>query len=98
VRFTPRASVFKEQECGGVQIAVTERARFRPVRTGLEIAVALRRLYPQAWKVDDYIRLLASADTLERVKRADDAEDIARSWQARLEEFRRARAQSLIYR
>ncbi|HEX3557831.1 MAG TPA: exo-beta-N-acetylmuramidase NamZ domain-containing protein [Pyrinomonadaceae bacterium] len=98
VRFTPRASVFKEQECGGVQIAVTDRARFRPVRTGLEIAVALRRLYPQDWKVDDYARLLASADTLERVKRADDAEEIVRAWQPRLEEFRRARAQSLIYR
>src|SRR5437588_318021 len=62
VRFTPRASVFKGEECGGVNIAVIERTRFRPVRAGLEIAVALRRLYPQDWKVDDYIRLLANAD------------------------------------
>ena len=98
VRFTPRASVFKGEECGGVNIAVIERTRFRPVRAGLEIAVALRRLYPQDWKVDDYARLLVNADTLERVRRADDAEDIARAWQPRLEEFRRARAQALLYR
>src|SRR5215218_135208 len=71
VRFTPRASVFKGEECGGVNIVVTNRPLFKPVRAGLEIAVALRRLYPQEWKVDDYMRLLANADTLERVKRGD---------------------------
>ena len=98
LRFTPRASVFKDKECGGVNIVVTDRARFRPVRAGLEIAVALRRLYPQDWKVEDYARLLVNADTLERVRRADDAEEIARSWQARLDEFRRARTQALLYR
>jgi uncharacterized protein YbbC (DUF1343 family)/CubicO group peptidase (beta-lactamase class C family) len=98
VRFTPRASVFKDKECGGVNVVVTDRARFRPVLTGLEIAVALRRLYPQDWKVEDYARLLANADTLERVRRADDAEEIARSWQTRLDEFRRARSQVLLYR
>ena len=98
VRFTPRSSVFKDQECGGVNIVVTERARFRPVRTGLEIAVALRRLYPQDWKVDDYARLLVNADTLERVKRADEPDSIVRAWQPRLDEFRRARAKALLYR
>jgi uncharacterized protein YbbC (DUF1343 family)/CubicO group peptidase (beta-lactamase class C family) len=98
VRFTPRASVFKEQECGGVNLIVTDRARFRPVRAGLEIAVALRRLYPQEWKVDDYARLLVNADTLERVKRADEPEAIARAWQPRLEEFRRTRARVLLYK
>jgi uncharacterized protein YbbC (DUF1343 family)/CubicO group peptidase (beta-lactamase class C family) len=98
VRFTPHASIFKGEECGGVNLFVTDRARFRPVRVGLEIAVALRRLYPQDWKAEDYARLLANADTLERVRRADDAEEIVRSWQLRLEEFRRARAQVLLYR
>jgi uncharacterized protein YbbC (DUF1343 family) len=97
-RFTPRASVFKDQECGGVNVIVTDRARFRPVRAGLEIAVALRRLYPQDWKVDDYQRLLNNADTLERVKRADAPEEIERAWQTRLAEFRRARARVLLYR
>jgi uncharacterized protein YbbC (DUF1343 family)/CubicO group peptidase (beta-lactamase class C family) len=98
VRFTPRASVFKDEECGGVNFVVTNRALFSPVRAGLEIAVALRRLYPQEWKVDDYARLLANADTLERVKRGDEPASIADSWKARLEEFRRARAQVLLYK
>ena len=98
VRFTPKASVFKGEECGGVNVFVNDRARFRPVRAGLEIAVALRRLYPAEWKVDGYLRLLVNADTLERIKRADAPEDIARSWSERLEEFRRARARVLLYK
>ncbi|MDQ3803794.1 MAG: DUF1343 domain-containing protein, partial [Acidobacteriota bacterium] len=98
VRFTPRASVFRGEECGGVNLVVTERARFRPVRVGVEVAVALRRLYPAEWKVEDYLRLLANADTHERVRRADAPDEIARSWDERLAEFNRARARALLYR
>jgi uncharacterized protein YbbC (DUF1343 family)/CubicO group peptidase (beta-lactamase class C family) len=98
VRFTPRASVFKEQECGGVNLVVTDRARFRPVRTGLEMAVALRRLYPNDWKVEDYKRLLVNEETLERVRRADEPEAIESAWQPTLADFRRARARALLYK
>ena len=98
VRFTPRASVHKEQECGGVNLVITDRARFRPVRTGLEMAVALRRLYPNDWKVEDYKRLLVNEETLERVRRADEPESIVRAWAAPLAEFRRARARALLYK
>ena len=97
LRFTPKTSVFKDQECGGVNIIITDRVAFRSVLTGIEIATALRRLYPSEWKVDSYIRLLVNADTLERVKRGDAARDIVNSWNAQLEEFRRARAGVLLY-
>ena len=98
VRFTPRASVFKGEALGGVNVVITDRARFRPVLAGLEIAVALRRLYPAEWKVDDYLRLLVNADALRRVKQADSPQEIERSWQSPLEEFRRAREKMLLYR
>jgi uncharacterized protein YbbC (DUF1343 family) len=97
VRFTPRASVFQGEECGGVNLVITDRAQFRPVQAGLEIAVALRRLYAAEWQVEKYARLLVNADTLERLKRGETAAEITRSWQTRLEEFRRARARALIY-
>jgi uncharacterized protein YbbC (DUF1343 family)/CubicO group peptidase (beta-lactamase class C family) len=98
VRFTPRASVFQGEECGGVNLVITDRAQLRPVYAGLEIAVALRRLHPNDWQVEKYGRLLANADTLERLKRGESPEQIALSWQPSLEEFRRARARALIYR
>jgi len=98
VRFTPRASVYKGEECGGVNFVVTNRSLFKAVRAGLEIAVALRRLYPQEWKVDDLTRLVANADTLERIKRGDEPSSIAASWQNDLEAFRRARSRVLLYK
>ncbi len=97
LRFKPTASVFKGEECEGVNIIITDRATFRPVSTGIEMAVALRRLYPDQWKVDAYLRLLVNADTLERVKRGDAAEAIVRSWTQQLEKFRIARSRALLY-
>ena len=97
LRFTPNASVFKDESCSGINIVVTDRSRFRAVRTGIEIAVALRRLYPNDWKVDSYLRLLVNAATLDRVKRAEAPEEIERSWAAGLAEFQRARARVLLY-
>jgi uncharacterized protein YbbC (DUF1343 family)/CubicO group peptidase (beta-lactamase class C family) len=97
LRFTPRSSVYKDEECGGVNIIIIDRARFRPVFNGLEIAAALRKLYPAQWKVDNYLRLLVNADSLERLKRGDSAGDIQRSWAAQLEDFKTRRARVLIY-
>jgi uncharacterized protein YbbC (DUF1343 family)/CubicO group peptidase (beta-lactamase class C family) len=97
LRFTPKSSVFKDVECEGINIIVTERDRFRPISTGVEIAVALRMLYPNEWKIDSYLRLLVNANALERLKRGDSARDIVNSWNGQLEEFRKARAEFLLY-
>ncbi len=98
VRFTPKSSVFKDEECRGVNLVITNRAEFRPVQAGIEIAVALRKLYPSEWKVDSYLRLLVNADALERVKRAEAPEEILRSWNTQIDEFRRTREPYLLYR
>src|SRR5689334_1522255 len=97
VRFTPNASVFKGEACGGVNIIVTDRSAFHPLLTGIEMALALRKLYPNDWKIDSYLRLLVNADTLERVKRGESARDIVASWNNGLQEFRRARSEILLY-
>ena len=97
VRFTPLGSVFKGEECGGVNIIVTERARIRPVFTGLQIAVALYKLYPTQWKIDNYLRLLVNGNTQGRLKRGESAAEITLSWEAELEMFKHKRAGALIY-
>ena len=97
LRFMPNASVFKDESCSGINIVITDRAKFRPVRAGIEIAVALHRLYPKDWKVDSYLRLLVNADTLSRLKENETPEAIERSWAESLSEFQRARARVLLY-
>ncbi|HEV2905029.1 MAG TPA: exo-beta-N-acetylmuramidase NamZ domain-containing protein, partial [Pyrinomonadaceae bacterium] len=44
IRFTPKSSVHKDQECGGVNIIATDRTRLQSVTMGIEIAAALRHL------------------------------------------------------
>jgi uncharacterized protein YbbC (DUF1343 family) len=97
LRFKPDASVFKNEECSGINVIITDRARFQPVTTGIEIAVALHSLWPAEWKVDSYSRLLANADTLDRLKRGEAAEELVRSWSRALENFRRTRDKYLLY-
>ena len=97
LRYTPKASVFKDEQCGGVNIIITDRSQFRPLLTGIEMALALRKLYPNDWKVDSYLRLLVNADTLDRIKRGESARDILNSWNTGLQEFRRARSEILLY-
>ena len=83
---------------GGVNIMITDRSRFQPVYTGLEIAVELHRLFPADWKVDGYSHLLVNSEALERLKRGDSAEEIRQSWNTSLERFRRVRDSILIYK
>ena len=98
IRFTPKSSVFRNEECSGINMIVTDRARFQSVLTGIEIAVALHSLFPADWKIDAYSRLLVNSDALDRLKRGESPEEIMQSWNTGLEEFLRIRERALIYR
>ena len=76
IRFKPNASVFKDEQVNGVNIVITDRKSFQSVRTGIEIATALRKLYPTDWQVDRYARLLVNAEILDLVKRGETPENI----------------------
>jgi len=98
VRFKPNASVFKDQELGGINIIITDRGSFHSVRTGVEIAAALRKFYPTQWEVDRYARLLVNAEILELVKRGETPETLERAFASKTEEFTRRRAPYLLYK
>lgn len=51
--FTPSLSLYTGQRCEGVQIAVTDRRRFAPVKTAIAIFYELRRLYPDDFKINN---------------------------------------------
>jgi uncharacterized protein YbbC (DUF1343 family)/CubicO group peptidase (beta-lactamase class C family) len=97
LRFTPKASKFANEECGGVNIVITDRQAFRPVATGTEIAYQLHRLYSNVWKVDDYLRLLVNRDTLAALKEGKTAGEIMAKWQKGLAEFKQTRQKYLLY-
>ena len=64
LRFTSKSSVFKDEPVWRSEyIIITDRREFRSVLTGIEMAAALWKLYPNDWKVDSYLRLLVKTPT-----------------------------------
>jgi len=98
VRFTPKASVFKDESCGGINIIITDRDQFKSVKTGMEIALALRKLFPDDWKMERYNGLLVNTEILEMVRRGETYQNIENAWLKKLDEFKSRRAQFLLYK
>jgi uncharacterized protein YbbC (DUF1343 family) len=86
LRFTPAASIFKGEACGGVRLIITDRKALQPVRAGLAIAAALRRMYGERFPMDKMAPLLRNAAAL-------DGADFEQDEQA----FRERRAKYLLY-
>jgi len=97
VRFTPSASVFAGERCGGVRMNLVDREALRSVSLGIEIAVALRDLYPADWDRKNFVRLLANGVVFERLERGETAPAIIASWQKDLEGFEKRRVKYLLY-
>ena len=97
VHFTPASSVFTGQRCGGIRLDVVDREALRSVSLGIEIAVALRDLYPAEWERKNLVKLLANEDAIRRLENGENAPAIIASWQKSLEDFEKRRAKSLLY-
>ena len=97
IEFTPDASKFKEQGCGGVYIQVTSRDDFQPLRLGLQLAVSLRRLYPDDWDTASLNRLLSSETTQAAILAGKSVDDIQAGYRRQLQEFKQRRRRYLLY-
>jgi uncharacterized protein YbbC (DUF1343 family)/CubicO group peptidase (beta-lactamase class C family) len=97
VRFTPAASKFAGEECGGVFMVITDRNALRPVRVGVEIAAALVKLFPGRLEIDAARRLFGSQAGLDRLKAGEDPAAIASSWGGAEARWRLLRAKYLLY-
>jgi uncharacterized protein YbbC (DUF1343 family) len=95
---TPAASTYRGQSCGGVQFIVDDWSQFRPLTTGLALAVTLRRLYPGQWQIDRFNTLLGNQATWEAVRRGESWPAIEKMWNADLSRFRGVRDGYLLYR
>jgi uncharacterized protein YbbC (DUF1343 family) len=98
IRFTPGASRYTGEECGGVNIVITNRATLHPLRTGLLLAITLRRLYPNQWDTTSLNRLLASKKTCQGILSGQSVDQLQAAYQDELDSFKQRRARYLLYR
>ncbi len=97
IRFTPRASTFKDQPCGGVHLVITDREALRSVDLGLTLALTLQRLYPGQFALDKLKPLLTDEATLEAIRAGRPLAEIKRTWTRALAAFEKRRASVLLY-
>jgi uncharacterized protein YbbC (DUF1343 family) len=108
VFFEPTFQKHAKQTCGGCQLHVLDRRRFRPVRTAVELIDEFRRQSPAqfAWRQPPYeyehtkepIDILFGSDRLRKtVDAGGDIEALVGSWKADEESFARVREKYLLY-
>ena len=106
--FRPTFQKFAGQDCGGVQLHVTDRESFLPVRTGLAVLAAMRELSGTrfAWRTEEYefvadrpaIDLLFGSDRERLALEAGTPwREVARKWEPEEEAFRAGRREFLLY-
>jgi uncharacterized protein YbbC (DUF1343 family) len=97
VNFTPTASNYANQSCGGVNIVVANREALDAPELGLEIAAALEHLYPDDFKIAGIDVLMRNKTTLDALTAGEDPRRIAEDWQDALQSFESVRAKYLLY-
>jgi uncharacterized protein YbbC (DUF1343 family) len=95
--FSPAADRYAHHPCHGVHIRLVDRARLDTARLGLELAAALHRLYPAAFRLDETAGLIGSRTTLAALENGADPRALPAGWRADLEGFKTLRAKYLLY-
>lgn len=95
--FAPKQDRYAGEPCHGVQITLADRAALDAPRLGVELAAALRRLYPRRFDIDGMLGNLGSRDSLAELAAGAYARDIVESWRPALQGFQAMRARYLLY-
>jgi uncharacterized protein YbbC (DUF1343 family) len=98
--FVPTFSKWVGNTVGGVELYVTDRDAFDPIRTGVAMLVTAKHLYAGdfGWRSDNWIDKLTGSDYVRRSVDAGKSTDaIVAGWQPELTAFRMLREQYLIY-
>jgi uncharacterized protein YbbC (DUF1343 family) len=95
--FTPTASVYQGQQCGGVRVRPVDRDAFQGTRMAIEVLDALNRLYPGKVKLADTHRWFGTRRIPAAIAAGRSPASIVESYQADMETFRRLREPYLLY-
>jgi uncharacterized protein YbbC (DUF1343 family) len=96
-RFQPASSHFAGKTIEGVRFVITNREAFNSTRLGLEIAVALQKLYPGKIDFEKCRWLIGNQHVIDQIKAGVDAQVIQRLMDERVEEFVTRRKLYLLY-
>ena len=96
-RFRPDASVYKDQECEGLEIVLVNREPFESVLLGMELLSATLKFHPGQFDLGGVMRLLGSDEAAARLKRGETGRQVLDGMRGQLQEFLKIRAKYLLY-
>jgi uncharacterized protein YbbC (DUF1343 family)/CubicO group peptidase (beta-lactamase class C family) len=98
ITFTPVSGPYQNQLCKGVNVIVTDRTVLDAPEMGIELAAALKKLYPDNWKMEHLITALSNQQVFDEIAAGDDPRNIAQGWQDDLGKFKELREKYLLYK
>ncbi len=97
VHFTPQSSTFAGIRCAGINVVISDRARFHPVLTGLAVMEALLKTHRSEWNPHRVETLLGSRELLLRLQQGASARGLTALLKHDREVFEARRRPCLIY-
>ena len=105
IRFTPVSIVgvalkpkYENQQCGGVEIEITDRDTFRPVSAMLYILEATQNLYPDNFSVRKNLNRLFGSDLLAwALSEKQPVKNLIDEWQTGLDDFKQSCRKYYLY-
>lgn len=100
VRFVPTTSKHQGEECGGVELHITDRGAFEPVTAAVAFLETVKRLYPQKLELhaETFDRLAGTAGLRGALERGTLFHEIVKGWQPGIEAYRKRREKFFLYR
>ena len=97
-RFTPASDLYKGMLCEGARAILADRGALASMRMGIEIASALRKLYPEKLETTKMIMLVGNESTIKMLSNGDAPAVIIAGWNEKLLAFKKVREKYLLYR
>lgn len=106
IKFTPKSipgmstfPKYKDAECEGIKIILTNKEKFNSVEFGIKLVYAINKLYPKQLKFrnEHFNRLIGNNITIKKIRAGIKPEEIILSWTKELNDFKKIRNKYLFY-
>lgn len=90
---------YEGERCGGIYLNVYDREKFEPVKVGVYILYALKKLYPDKfkWRTAGQDRLWGTDKIRLMIDEGKKPEEIIKTWESELKKFLGIRQKYLLY-
>ncbi len=98
--FTPTFSKYRGERCGGVQVHVTDRKVYQPVKTSLRLIQTIRKMYPEKFEFHQayFDKLMGTDEVRQLMESGDDLSPLFARWEEDLRVFASERKPFLLYK